>query len=357
MGLKLYDTATMLQGMKSMKPMSTFLRDTFFPTSAGDVYPSKKVIVDYEQETSDKLAPGVIKGAIPVQREDFTTEEYTAPLIAPSRILTVEQLDERTFNESIFSGRTADQREAAYLASDIQALDKMISRTEEYMSAQLLLNNEYTIRQYIDQYGKAGKDFHISFFGEGNATNQAVYTPEKKWTEGGADIIGDLALMARTLKKKGRRADMAILGAAAGDALLKDSRILSLLDNRRYNLTDHVDPKELPSGATFLARLNCNGCVMDVYVYDEQYTADDGHEEYFIPEGAAVVTGPAIGRTAYGAITQYEQGAKESTTYEGRRIPHVTINEHDGVKELALKSRPLVMPKLINSAISATVIA
>lgn len=353
--MDMYDTMTMLQGMKSMKPNPTFLRDTFFPASSRDIYPTKKVMVDYEEESSEKLAPAVVKGSIPVKRGSFTTEEYTAPLVAPSRILSVEQLNDRTFNENIFTGTTPAQREARYLAEDISELEKMISRTEEYMAAQLMTTNEYTIRQYLDKYGTAGEDFHISFFGKGNATNQAVYTPQHPWTGSGADIIGDLAVMARTLKKKGRRADVAVLGAQAADAVIRDSTILSLLDNRRFNLADTVSPQQLPNGATFLMRINANGNILDLYVYDAQYTDNAGQDTYYIPADKVIVTSAGIGRTAHGAITQYEQGAKTPTTYAAGRVPHVTINEEDGVRSLALKSRPLVMPRLINPYICADV--
>ena len=175
MSINIYDTLTMLEGVKAAKPAPSFLKDNYFPTSQGDIFATEKVTVDFEKASSEKLAPAVAKGSVPVQRTGFESHDYTAPLIAPSMALSIEQLNRRVFNESIVSGMTPEEREAQYLADDLKKLDAMITRTEEYMAAQTLLGNAYTIKTYLNGYGtNLAQDFSINFFGDGNNSNQAV---------------------------------------------------------------------------------------------------------------------------------------------------------------------------------------
>ena len=356
--MNLYDTLTMLEGIKKAKPIPSFLKDTYFPTAQGDIFETEKVTVDFENDTNDKLAPAVVKGSVPVQRDGFQAHEYTAPLIAPSMALSIEQLNRRTFNESIVSGMTPEQREAQYLADDLKKLDAMITRTEEYMAAKTLLDNAYTIDQYINGYGtNLAQPFSINFFGDGNATNQAVYTPGATWSINATTILSDIAAMCRMLKKKGLPATDVIMGSQAADVFLRNTEVRNILDNRRLQLVaDTVNPTEMAAGATYIGRFNANGNVVDIYAYDATYTDANGQEQYFFDVDKIVVTGKAMGRTAYGAVSQYEEGQTEATTYAAARVPHVIINRHDGIRELVNQARPLVMPKRLNAAIVADVL-
>ena len=357
--MNLYDTLTMLEGIKAAKPVPSFLKDNYFPTAQSDIFTTEKVTVDFENESNDKLAPAVVAGAVPVQRDGFQAHEYTAPLIAPSIALTIEQLNRRVFNESIVSGMTPEQREAQYLADDLAKLNAMITRTEEYMAARTLLDNAYTIEQYLNGYGTSlAQPFSIEFFGDGNSTNQAVYTPGSQWTTSSTTILSDIAAMCKMLKKKGLPATDVIMGADAADIFLRNAEIRSILDNRRMQLVaDTVNPAEIAAGSTYIGRFNANGNVVDIYAYDNTYVDESGTEQYYFDRDKIVVTGKAMGRTAYGAVSQYEEGATEATTYAAARVPHVIINRRDGIRELVNQSRPLVMPKHLNAAISADVVA
>ena len=356
MGINIYETLTMLKGVKAAKPIPSFLKDTFFPTSEGDFFPTKKVTVDYEKDSTEKLAPAVVKGSVPVQRDDFEAHEYTAPLIAPSMTLSVEQLDERLFNESIVSGMTAEQKEAQLLADDLKKLGAMITRTEEYMAAQVILNNAYTVKQYLDKYGTAfAQDFSINFYGEGNNSNQAVYSGNG-WTTSSTNIFSDIKIMCDWLAKKGRAATDLIMGSTAASTFMANSEVQKQLDNRRIRIADEMRPEMLAPGVAYIGRFDFEGYVLDVYSYSATYTALDGTETPFFDADKIAVTSKSMGRTAYGAIKQYENGSKTANTYAAARVPHVIVNEHDGVKELVLKSRPLVMPKQLNASIVSDVV-
>lgn len=355
--MELYDTLTMLEGMKLQKPVRSFLRDHFFPSAAQDVYTTEKVMVDYEDEDSEKLAPAVVAGAINVQRPGFASKEYIAPLVAVKRTLTASQLGKRGFNEPIFTGMTPTQREAQYLANDINDLTKMIVRTEEFLCGKILTENAFTLKQYLNEYDTVGKDFTINFFGEGNDSNQAVYSPSDLWTTSAADPLKDIATMCQKLKDRGLPADTVVLGAGAAEAFLKNEDLQKALDNRRIFVAEAVRPAALESGATFIGRFNAYGHQVDIYSYTAQYADAAGKTTPYIPNKSCIVTAENIGRTAYGAITQYEEGSTEPSTYAAPKVPHITVNRNDNIKELAMQSRPLPMPKHVNPFYTADVTA
>ena len=355
--MEIYDTLTMLEGMKEQKPVRSFLKDHFFPTSPQDIFTSEKVMVDYDDESSEKLAPAVVAGAINVKRGGFTSKEYVAPLVSVKRVLTASQLGKRVFNEAMFDGMTPEQREAQYLANDITDLTKMIVRTEEYMCGKLLTENAFTLKQYINGYDQVGQDFTIDFFGAGQTANQAVFSPANLWDTASADPLADIATMCENLKKRGLPADTVIFGAGAASAFLKNEDIVKSLDNRRIFIAEEVRPDALENGATFIGRFNAYGHVVDIYSYTAQYTDEAGKSVYYIPAKAAIVTAENIGRTAYGAITQYEEGSTDPSTYAAARVPHITVNRNDSIKEIAVQSRPLPMPKHINPFYRADVTA
>lgn len=178
MSINLYDTHTLLSLGEVAKPKSTFLRDRFFPTAPEDIFVSEDVLVDFKDEAGSTLAPVVLpsKGGIAVEREGYETHSFTPPLVAPERPLTVDQLNKRQAGESIVSSQTPQEREARIILKDIEDLNAMIDNREEYMAAQTLLNNGYTLKQYADRYGTNNfVEKEIKFY-EGN-TNPAVYTP------------------------------------------------------------------------------------------------------------------------------------------------------------------------------------
>ena len=159
--------------------------------------------------------------------------------------------------------------------------------------------------------------------------------------------------MADLLTKRGLAATDLILGSDAADALLSNADVRALLDNRRFILAQEVNPQEQPNGSVLIAVLNVKGHLINVFSYTREYIDEAGQSAPFIPAGVAVVTAAGMGRTAYGAVTQLE--GKEFITYAASRVPHVVSSEHDNVRTLIQQSRPLVMPKVKNAAISAVV--
>lgn len=356
MPINIYQTQTMLAAMQLLPKRPTFLRDRYFPTTSQDIFVTEDVLIEYKDEKSRKLAPCVIprKGGIPVARDGYKTIRYTPANVAPERPLTIDDLNRRQFGETLFSQQSPEQREGAILGQDILDLNELIDSREEYMAAQTIFNNGYTMKHYADKYGSGEyEEFEIHFYDE--ASNPAIYTPAGKWEPDYTGITNDLYNMAKMLKKRGIKAADVLFGDDVALSIMSNKEMKELLDNRRIDIAS-INPAELPSGVTSLGKVNCLGVVLELLCYSETYVDESGRESTFIPAKKIAVTAPAFGRTLYGAVTQIEESDRDFHTYAATRVPHVTTNVKDGIRTLTEKAKPLTVPNFRNSAIVAEVL-
>lgn len=358
MPINLYQTQTMLAAIQLMPKRPTFLRDRYFPTTDKDIFLTEDVLVEYKDEKSRKLAPCVVpmKGGIPVARDGYKTERYTPANVAPERVLTIDQLNKKQFGETLFSQKKPAEREASILKGDIQDLGELIDSREEYMAAQTLFNNGYSMKHYADQYGgDKYEEFQIHFYdGERNG---AIYTPSNNWTTStpATVIMMDLYNMAMMNKKRGLPAIDVLFGEDVAAVLLGNESLQTLMNNRRLDLVS-INPTELPQGVTSYGKINCMGVVLELFCCAETYVDEAGVDQTYIPKKQIVVTAPAVGRTLYGAVTQIEESDRAFHTYAAPRVPHIVTNVKDGIRTLTEKAKPLTVPNFQNSSISATVL-
>ena len=352
--MNIYKTTTMLAAIKQMNPVTSFLRDRYFPTGAGDIFPTDDVLVEYKDATGRKLAPVVLprKGDISVARGGYETHRLTPPLVAPSRPLTIDDLNKKGFGENIFSDRTPAERQAEILTKDFEELDEMITNREEEIASQCIFNNAIVLKQYADKYGEGEfEDFTLKFYDE--EANPAEYAPGTMWNDGNANILADLFHMARMLTTKGNNATEVLIGSDVADALMDNAKIKALFDIRNYNLGE-IAPASLPQGAARLGRLNIRGRILDLITYDGTYVDEEtGKVEMFVPEKKICVTAPGAGRGLYGCVSQMELD-NEWHSHPGKRVPRYWANKNG--REITVSSRPLFVPKTKNPFITATVL-
>ncbi len=334
----------------------SFLRDRYFPTGAGDMFPTEEVLVEYKDATGNKLAPVVLprKGNISVAREGYKTEKLTPPLVAPSRPLTIDDLNKKGFGEDLFSDRTPAERQAEILVQDLADFDEMITNREEFIAAQCIFNNGYILKQYADKYGTGEFEaFELKFYEDANS---AIYTPSADWAKDTdiAKILGDLFLMTRMLTTKGNNASEVLVGSDVADVLMSNTSLKAAMDLNRYNIGE-VAPVALPQGAARLGRLNVRGRMIDLITYDGTYKDEESGElKSYVPEKQICVTAPGAGRGLYGCVTQMEQADGNWHSYMGKRVPRYWADK-DG-RELTVSSRPLFVPRTKDAFITSTVI-
>ena len=134
--LNFFDTYVLMAITEEIVPKTTFFRDRYFPTSAADIFASDKVLTEYrkgDRKMAAFVAPRV--GDIPMDRRGYEIHEYTPAKIAPSRILTLDDLKKRGFGEAIYANRTPAERAAQLQKDDLEDMDLRIVRREEWMAA------------------------------------------------------------------------------------------------------------------------------------------------------------------------------------------------------------------------------
>ena len=277
MPLDIYSTYFMLAAVREIPLEHTFFKDRYFPTNqAMDIFATSRVLADYKQETR-KAAPFVVPriGSIPGSREGFSTADLEPGNISISMPLTLDQLTGRGFGESLMSGMSPEDRAAQYLVHDLEDLSNRISRTEEALAVQTILDNGAIMRHRTDRED-VYEDVGVHFYD--GANNPALFTPAAtwanstyangKWTPG--NWYADICAMIGMLTKKGRPAREIIVAPNVADFLMNDGWILAMLDNRRAEM-GQLDPSALTEFVWQMGAFNFKGRRLPILVSDGTY--------------------------------------------------------------------------------------
>jgi hypothetical protein len=322
----------------------TFFLDRYFPTGTGDIFKSDKVLVEYT-DGDRRMAPFVVRraGDIPIARGGYEIHEYEPPYIAPSRLLTLDDLERRGFGEAIFSNTTPQQRSVRLLMGDIGTLDGRIGRREEWMAAQTMINNGCEAVEYIDNE-TVGDTWDVFYYDIGKS-NPALYTVANKWGQTGGDMWGDVQEMCGLLSDRGLPVADLVVGTDVGSVIEHDDKAAKRLDNRRMEYGS-IQPDVRYPGVVWLGHLNFGGFDLDIYVVRETYTDQGGKSRRLFPAKSAMVTAPGCGHMMYGQVTQMERD-EQYHTYAGKRIPKNMSDYGHDMRKLRLASRPLAAPKAL----------
>lgn len=340
MPFDIFDTYYMAGMVQEIVPVQSFFRDRYFPTNAAtDIFNSNKVLVEY-RDRDRAMAPFVVRraGDIPVARGGYEIHEYEPPYIAPSRLLTLDDLQKRGYGEALYVGSTPAERARALQMQDLTELDARILRREEWMAAQTMINNGCTIVAYIDD-DTVGETYDIFYF-DTSGGNPAKYTVSTKW-DGGGSFEGDVSAMANDLLDRGLPAADLVIGTDVAAFLLDDETLLKKLDNRRADF-GRLAPRVRYPGVTWLGNLNFDGTDLDIFSVRETVRDKSGTVRLF-PSTAAMVTAPGCGHMMYGRIDQIEDD-NEYHSFAMRRVPKFVVDKDKDTRKLRLGSRPLAAP-------------
>ncbi len=91
--LNFFDTYVLMAITEEIVPQQTFFKDRYFPTGEGDIFACDKVLTEY-RKGDRKMAAFVSAraGDIPMDRRGYEIHEYQPAFIAPSRLLTLDEL-------------------------------------------------------------------------------------------------------------------------------------------------------------------------------------------------------------------------------------------------------------------------
>lgn len=338
MAFDLFTTRTMLGIIEEGKKTSrTFFRDRYFTNRP--TFDTARVDVDIIGMGERKLAPFVHpkSSGVAVDRRGFRTESYEAPEISLMRITTAEDMLKRTPGETIYSGKSPNARAAEQLGKDLSDLDDMITRREEVMCREAILDGKVTIKG-------EGYDEVLDYWESLAEADKPSTTVATSWDAAGADalsIMKDLRTIRREkIRKSGFTPTEIICGSAVIDVLIDKLAAAGALDNRRVDL-GQIDPRELPNGVTYWGYLKDSA--LDIYSYDDWYVNDAGVEVPMMPEDKVLMGSPnARTSLAYGAVGLI--GDDTVRFHEGARVPDSwTQKAAPAGRVLQLKSRPLAI--------------
>lgn len=339
--LNFFDTYMLRAITEEIVPQQTFFRDRYFQTGDDDIFASDKVLTEY-MKGDRKMAAFVDQraGDIPIGRQGYEIHEYEPAYIAPSRLLTADELDKRGFGEALYANSTPAQRAARLLLRDQTEMDRRIVRREEWMCAQVMINNACTMQSYIDDKTK-GEKLYVKFF---DGASDHTYTAAAKWTTW-AIMKSDVIAMCRKLSYRGLPAEDLVLGSDVASAILEIDAVQKLLDKNSGINTGSINEQLTKyDGVVFMGRLNFGGFWLNVFSVDETYVDENNATQKYFPATSAMVTAPGCGHLMYGQITQIDYGSTEFTTHTGIRIPKFSIDQDKDQRKLRLASRPLAAP-------------
>ena len=344
--LNFFDTYVLMAITEEIVPRQTFFKDRYFPTGDGDIFASDKVLTEY-RKGDRKMAAFVSSraGDIPMERRGYEIHELQPAFIAPSRLLTMDDLRKRGFGEAIYANSTPAQRAARLQRDDLADMELRITRREEWMAVQTMINNACTMQSYIDDKTE-GEKLYVQFY---DTTSDHIYTVNTKWNatnEKGKAFFGDVKNMCRKLSKRGLHAADLVIGSDVADAILGLDDVKTLLDRNSGIIIGTIDQQLSPyDGVVYMGTLNFGGFRLNVICVDETYVDDSGAEQRYFPATSAMVTAPDCGHMMYGQITQIDYGSTDFSTYVAKRVPKFVLDQPNDRRKLRLAARPLAAPK------------
>lgn len=329
----IYSTKTMLSSINQMLPVYTFFRDTFFPNTVTS--PTEEVEVDYKKGKR-KMAPFVAprRGGVVVTRDGFTTKSYKVPKIAPVRIMTADDLSRRSMGENPYSAKDPEDRAKELLATDMIELDDMITRREEWMCREVMLNGKVLME---------GEGFEQQV--DYKFTNRITLTGNAKWTNEASDPLADLKdERKRIIKKCGKAPNILVFSSDAIDIFVNHPKVKDKLDNRRMNY-GNIEPTIKNDAITFYGKLPELG--VEIYSYDEWFLDDEDNEVPMMPEKTVIFASKGQHKRLYGAVRQIEN--KEFVVIQGERVPKSWVDDENEVRKIRITSKPLPCPDDVDS--------
>lgn len=347
------ETYKLVKTVKKMYPVVQFLKDRYFPD--GPVYYSEKALIEFKKK-GRKIAPFVIPlvNGIVMEKDGYRTDIVDAPYIAPKRVITAKELEQKAFGESPESGRSPEQRENELESEFIDDNRISILRRHEKMCADILLTGQVIMKHYATAEDAAkgeNYDFKYLRFYEGEFKNKYKFT--KKFKDMTAsEKIQEFYKMATVLRKRGIRATDIVMTSDVSMLLMSDKDFLEFYNKAKVNIGD-INPEELPDGVVSNGSININGVVMTLFTYDEIYEDLDGEEKEILPAGTIAFLQPNMGTTVYAQVTFYTKDGFKS--YAEKIVPRLVGDEKSNMAEVQAFSRPVMYPNDIDGWLVANI--
>lgn len=337
--MDIYSTRAQLAAIDLMPREYSALFD-FFCHDAGTVE-DDKAIYDY-RKGSRRMAPFVHANAgdVPMARDGYETREIGFCTIAPSRIITNNDLKGRSFGENVLGAMTPAEREKKMLARDLTDMRKAIQRRYEWMARQVLLTGKLSIFEYTNE----GRGLEANMVADYGFTNN--YVPDTKWDQAGAKIDDDMHEIFDLVYDGLGYVDRIWMAPNVAAALRDNSNYIKLFDGRNIDM-GKLNSQYKGQGVRFIG-WNSDG--VEMYSLSGTFIDDDGQAKKLIPDGTLIAGSADVLKMSFGPVTQVEEPGVNARhkTYIKKQVP-LRYGSIDGntIKN-RLTSCPTVVPENVD---------
>ena len=344
--MEIYSTNNMIQVVKKAELPSMFLYDRYFPTSARDIFKSKKVYIERLDE-GHRCAPFVVPlentKAVVLDREGYDGEELLPAFIHAAREMSLATLAKKGIGETMFDEVTPEERERNYLAGDMAYLTAAVMRSWEWMCGQIL--NHGCVECYCsvgDDIDDKSKLVKVRFqFYEETFDNAVTYS--KKWSDSDVNIYNQIAETANSIDCSYDSLDL-ILGGHLVHHFVNDPTILKLLDTKNLNI-GRLDPIATSYRRIGnLGSMNFDGIQLNIFTDSRGVKDPKGENSHYVDQDSFIIVPPNLGATKFGSITQMEEEDREYHTYANKLVPRRVTNVTSSERNLEMSSAPLPHP-------------
>jgi hypothetical protein len=327
----MFTTVSLLEAITHRYPISRHIRDTFF--SQREFADAHTVQLNV-RKGGRGLAPFILplEGQVIGRRLPFVSMIVSAPTIAPARVVTLREISRPWWGETPFNYLSVEQRIANIYAQDTEDMDDEISRTEEWLCANMMFSGKvtWTVRTKTPQ---------TIDFGFTNIT--AVDHP---WDTADGDPLKDLQLAQQSLNEAGYAGNIAIYGTRAWNALMNNPKVKETFLWPRFGPVNSITtPENLPPGVA--SGPSFTNPVMSNTIYSGSYMGPDGNIHRLVPDDKVLVASSDVrNRIVYAMVTQIEQADGNWHSYSAERVPKVEVNVNKNFWMYTLTSRPVPIP-------------
>ena len=337
------DQITLLRAIEQIKDPATYLVDTFFPQKLPTAF-TDYVSIEYKKGKRT-LAPYIVKGSkgVNIARDTAQAKFYTAPLMGPRRVLSIQDIESRMFGETpIYSSITPEQRAAAMQAQDLVDLKKMIANRKNKMAADIMQTGQTVVKGYADD-GQTFIQDTISFDWDGDLNISVA------WSDPTASIYDDLqAAVEKIAEDTGEFPTLMLCGKNVEKYLRQNLEIFDwlMVPNRQNLAMASFAPRYDSVNSRYIGNIQSLG--LEVRSYIETYTDDDGTVKPFIEPDNVIIANPGKGKQLSSRITLIDGVKKAPVSYVAEYVPYYAADENAQQMSLALYSRQLLIPDVID---------
>lgn len=317
--------------LRQLKPARTFLLDTFFGETDPFGTTSVRVDIDNRKRRMAPFSSARSKGT-QVEKRGYISRTYTPPYVKPFVDYTPEDLAQR------FPGEVIQQDDSTQMQRlvnrDLQDLNDMYTRREEWMAMQGLVNHQIPI---------VGEGYNETIDLLFDASHTVTLAGADLWTAGTADPYGDIEGIRRQIAQdSGLTCDVGILGADVWDALRLNDSFRAQLDTRRVELGQFM-PRELPDGVSYIGDLKSQA--ISLFTYDEWFVdpVDDTEKALFPVNKALFGASRARAVRNYAAIQDFDASGNGSLR-RARNFPKTWLENNPSVRYLMVQGSPMPTP-------------